>query len=63
MMIRNNKGELTAEFHTGLTHDGTRITTSTLYDPQGNPAMQNITIRRSDGTGETTSVIGRKILP
>ena len=63
MLIRNNRGEVTAEFNTGFTQDGTRITTSTLYDAQGNPAMQNITIRRSDGTGETTSVTGRKILP
>jgi hypothetical protein len=63
MLIRNNRGEVTAEFNTGLTQDGTRITSSTLYDPQGNPAMQNVTIRRSDGTVDTTNVIGRKIIP
>jgi hypothetical protein len=58
----NNQGELTGEISTGLTDNGDRITTNTLYD-RGNPVMQNITIRHSDGTVHTTNIIGRKILP
>lgn len=58
----NNQGELTGEISTGLTDKGDRITTNTMYD-RGNPVMQNITIRRSDGTVEATNIIGRKILP
>lgn len=62
MKTFNNQGELTGEISTGVTDNGDRITTNTLYD-RGNPAMQNITIRRTDGTVETTNIIGRKILP
>jgi len=62
MKAFNNQGELTGEISTGLTDKGDRITTNTMYD-RGNPVMQNITIRRSDGTVETTNIIGRKILP
>jgi len=62
MKTFNNQGELTGEISTGLTDSGDRITTNTLYD-RGNAVMQNITIRRGDGTVETTSIIGRKILP
>jgi hypothetical protein len=58
----NNQGELTGEISTGLTDNGDRITTNTLYD-SGNPVMQNITIRQNDGTVHTTNIIGRKILP
>ena len=62
MKTFNNQGELIGEINTGLTDKGDRITTNTLYD-RGNPVMQNITIRRSDGIVETTNIIGRKILP
>ena len=62
MQIFNNQGELTGEISTGLTDHGDRVTTNTLYD-RGNPVMQNITIRQSDGTVHTTNIIGRKILP
>ena len=62
MKSYNNQGELTGEISTGWTHNGDRITTNTLYD-RSNPVMQNIAIRRSDGTVETTNIIGRKILP
>ena len=62
MKAFNNQGELTGEICTGLTDKGDRITTNTMYD-RGSPVMQNITIRRSDGTVETTNIIGRKILP
>lgn len=58
----NNQGELTGEISTGLTDNGDRITTNTLYD-RGNPVMQNITIRQNDGTVHTANIIGRKILP
>jgi hypothetical protein len=62
MQIFNNHGELTGEISTGLTDSGDRVTTNTLYD-RGNPVMQNVTIRQSDGTVHTTNIIGRKILP
>jgi hypothetical protein len=62
MKAFNNQGELTGEISTGLTDNGDRITTNTLYD-RGNPVMQNITIRQNDGTVHTTNIIGRKILP
>ncbi len=62
MKTFNNQGELTGEISTGLTDNGDRITTNTLYD-SGNPVMQNITIRQNDGTVHTTNIIGRKILP
>lgn len=32
MKTFNNQGELTAEISTGLTENGDRITTNTLYD-------------------------------
>jgi len=62
MQIFSNQGELTGEISTGLTDNGDRVTTNTLYD-RGNPVMQNITIRQSNGTVHTTNIIGRKILP
>jgi hypothetical protein len=62
MKTFNNQGELTGEINTGVTDNGDRITSNTLYD-RGNPVMQNITIRRGDGSVETTYIIGRKILP
>jgi hypothetical protein len=62
MQIFNNHRELTGEISTGLTDKGDRVTTNTLYD-RGNPVVQNITIRRGDGTVHTTNIIGRKILP
>jgi hypothetical protein len=62
MKTLDNQGELTGEISTGLTDNGDRITTNTLYD-RGNPVMQNIAIRSSDGTVHTTNIIGRKILP
>lgn len=62
MKAFNNQGELTGEISTGLTDNGDRITTNTLYD-RGNPVMQNITIRQNDGSVHTTNIIGSKILP
>ena len=62
MKIFNNQGELTGEISTGLTDNGDRITTNTLYD-RGNPVIQNVSVRNSNGTVHTTNIIGRKILP
>ena len=62
MKAFNNQGELTGEISTGLTDNGDRITTNTLYD-RGNPVIQNVSIRTGDGTVHTTNIIGRKILP
>jgi hypothetical protein len=58
----NNSGELTGEINTGLTDNGDRITTNTLYD-RGNPVFQTVTVRDNQGNVHTTSVIGTKILP
>ncbi len=62
MKAFNNQGEFTGEINTGLTDNGERITTNTLYD-RDNPVMQNIAIRQNDGTVHTTNIMGRKILP
>ena len=62
MKVFNNHGELTGEINTGLTDNGDRITTNTLYD-RGNPVSQNITVRDHQGNVQTTNIIGRKILP
>jgi len=62
MKVLNNRGELTGEINTGLTDNGDRITTNTLYD-RGNPVMQNITVRDNQGSVRTTNIIGGKILP
>ena len=62
MQIRNNQGELTAEISSGVTENGDRIITNTLYD-RGNPVTQNITIRDNQGNVRTTNIIGGKILP
>lgn len=62
MKTFNNRGELVGEINTGLTDSGDRVTSNTIFD-RGNPVMQNITIRKSDGTVHTENIIGRKILP
>ena len=62
MKVFNNRGELTGEINTGLTDNGDRITTNTLYD-RGNPVFQNVTVRDNQGSVQTTNIFGRKILP
>ena len=62
MKIFNNQGELTGEINTGLTDNGDRITSNTLYD-RGNTVIQNVTVRDNQGKVQTTNIIGRKILP
>ena len=62
MKAFNNQGELTGEISTGLTDNGDRITTNTLYD-RGNTVIQNLTVRDNHGNVQTTNIIGRKILP
>jgi hypothetical protein len=63
MKIRNNRGQVIAEINCGVSNKGELITTHTRYDIHGNPLRQNLSIRRGDGTVETTTIIGRKILP
>lgn len=63
MKIRNNKGELIGEINSGVTSKGEVVTTNTRYDIHGNPAWQHLSIRRGDGTIQTTNVVGRKIIP
>jgi len=58
----NNHGELTGEINSGLTDNGDRVTTNTLYD-RGNPVVQTVTVRDNQGNVGTTNVIGGKILP
>ena len=62
MKTFNNQGELIGEISTGVTENGDRVTSNTIFD-RGNAVVQSVTIRRSDGTVETTNIIGRKILP
>ena len=62
MLIRNNQNEVIGEINSGLTDNGDRIITNTIYD-RGNPVIQNITIRDNEGKVRTTNVIGGKILP
>lgn len=63
MIIRNNHGEVIGEMNNSITQNGDRVITNTMYDPQGNPAFQNVSIRDNDGNVRTTTVIGGKILP
>jgi hypothetical protein len=63
MKIHNNRGELIAEINTGLTEDGERFTTNTIYGQAGNVVMQHISIRDNQGKVFSTNVIGTKILP
>ena len=62
MQIRNNWGELMGEINSGVTDKGERIITNTIYY-NGNPVMQNISVRDDQGKVRTTIVIGSKILP
>ena len=62
MQIRNNWGELIGEINSGVTDKGERITTNTIYY-NGNPVMQNISVRDNQGKVRTTTVIGSKVLP
>ena len=62
MQIHNNWGELIGEINSGVTDKGERITTNTIYY-NGNPVMQNISVRDNQGKVRTTTVIGSKILP
>ena len=62
MQIRNNWGELIGEINSGVTDKGERITTNTIYY-NGNPVVQNISIRDDQGKVRTTTVFGSKILP
>ena len=62
MQIRNNWGELIGEINSGVTDKGERITTNTIYY-NGNPVVQNISVRDDQGKVRTTTVIGSKILP
>ena len=62
MQIRNNWGELIGEINSGVTDKGERIITNTIYH-NGNPVMQNISVRDNQGNVRTTTVIGSKILP
>jgi hypothetical protein len=62
MKVFNNQGDLTGEINTGLTDNGDRITTNTLYD-RGNTVIQNLSVRDNHGDVHTTNIIGRKILP
>ena len=63
MKIHNNRGELIAEINTGLTQDGERFITNTIYGQAGNVVMQHISIRNNEGKLFSTNIIGAKILP
>jgi len=61
MQIRNNWGELIGEINSGVTDKAERIITNTIYH-NGNPVMQNISVRDYQGKVRTTTVCGSKIL-
>jgi hypothetical protein len=63
MQIRDNQGKLIGKINNSFTQDGRRIITNTLYDPQGNPTFQNISVRDNEGKVHTTTVLGGKLLP
>ena len=63
MQIRNNQGELIGEINTGLTQDGDRFTTNTIYDQRGNAVIQHVSIRDNQARVFTANVFGTKILP
>ncbi len=63
MLIRNNQGEVIGDINNSITQSGDRLISNTMYDPQGNPTVQNISIRDNQGNVRTTIVIGGKILP
>ena len=62
MQIRNNWGELIGEINSGFTDKGERVITNTIYS-NGNPVIENISVRDNQGNVRTTTVIGSKILP
>lgn len=63
MLIRNNSGDVIGEMNNSITQNGDRVITNTIYDPQGNPAFQNVSISDGHGNVRTMTVIGGKILP
>ena len=62
MQIRNNWGELIGEINSGFTDKGERVITNTIYS-NGNPVIENISVRDNQGNVRTTTVIGSKVLP
>lgn len=62
MLTRDNQGQVIGEINSGITHKGEKIVTNTLYH-RGNPVIQNISVRDSEGKVHTTNVLGGKIFP
>ena len=63
MLIFNNEGKVVGEMNNVFTEDGGHVLTNTLYDQNGNPAMQHVSIRDNQGNVHSTNVIGGKIRP
>ena len=62
MQMRNNKGEVVAEQNVGITKEGNVVSTQTMYS-NGQPIVQNISVRDNQGNVRTESIIGGKLLP
>ncbi len=62
MQMRNNKGEVVAEQNVGITKEGNVVSTNTMYD-NGQPVVQNISVRDTQGNVRSESILGGKLLP
>jgi purine nucleoside permease len=62
MQMRNNKGEVVAEQNVGITKEGSVVSTQTMYS-NGQPIVQNISVRDNQGNVRTESIFGGKLLP
>ncbi len=64
MKMYDNFGHLVAEQSVGVDQNGTLFQSSTMYDVHtGATIVQSFSVRRPDGTGETGTVFGRKVIP
>ena len=63
MKTYDNQGKLRSEINTTYTQDGKVVTTNTLYNSNGQPVAQTISVRDSKGKVTTTNTFGGKLLP
>ena len=62
MKMYDNSGNVVAEQNTGITKEGTTISTNTMYQ-NGRPIVQNISVRDNNGNVRTETIIGKKLQP
>jgi hypothetical protein len=64
MKTYDNQNRLMGEIITTFLHDGTVVTSSTIYNPNNGQAMsQHISVRNSQGKITTKNTFGGKLLP